>query len=159
MDSCRHSCVKYFVLVFNLLFALAGLTVVGLGAYIQIGARHYLDFLNSTYLNIPIIFIVLGSVIFLVSFFACCGAMMEKQVMVYIYSFLMCVILLAQFGSSIAAFVLKVKRDLHFVFLKGLNSVSLISPTLSRLKCTMVWRITTRQAMRASRKPGIMCRR
>ena len=120
MDSCRHSCVKYFVLVFNLLFALAGLTILGLGAYMQIAARHYLDFLNSTYLNIPIIFIVLGSVIFLVSFFACCGAMTEKQAMVYIYSVLMIIILLAQFGSSIAAFVLKVKEtSFVFVFLKA----------------------------------------
>ena len=116
MDSCRHSCVKYFVLVFNLLFALAGLTIVGLGAYMQIAARHYLDFLNSAYLNIPIIFIVLGSVIFLVSFLACCGAMTEKQAMVYIYSVLMIIILLAQFGSSITAFVLKVKETSFVLF-------------------------------------------
>ena len=43
MDSCRHSCVKYFVLVFNLLFALAGLTIVGLGAYMQKKQQHSLN--------------------------------------------------------------------------------------------------------------------
>ena len=61
MDTCRHTCVKYIILVFNLLFALAGLVIVGLGTYIQLGARHYLDFLDSAYLNIPILFIILGA--------------------------------------------------------------------------------------------------
>ena len=51
---------------------------------------------------------VAGCIIFSISFFACCGACSEKSWMVYIYTFLMIVILLAQFGSSIAAFVLKV---------------------------------------------------
>ena len=126
MESARHSCVKYFLLVFNLLFALAGLTIVGLGTYIQVGARHYLDFLNSTYLNIPILFIVLGSVIFIVSFCACCGALTEKHWMVYIYSFLMTVILLAQFGSSIAAFILKVRTQTYVsVFLGPIGPLEL----------------------------------
>ena len=60
MDTCWHSCVKYFIVIFNLLLALAGLAIVGVGAYIQIGAKHYLDFLDSTYLNTPIVFIVVG---------------------------------------------------------------------------------------------------
>ena len=125
MDTCWHSCVKYFIVIFNLLLALAGLAIIGVGAYIQIGAKHYLDFLDSTYLNTPIVFIIVGKdlnqynilteshsppagiVIFLISFFACCGSLSEKSCMVYVYSGLMIVILLAQFGSAIAAFVLK----------------------------------------------------
>merc|ERR1719210_2990929 len=63
MDTCWHSCIKYIIVIFNLLLALAGLAIIGVGAYIQIGAKHYLDFLDTT--------------------------------------------LLAQFGSAIAAFVLK----------------------------------------------------
>ena len=60
MDTCWHSCVKYFIVIFNLLLALAGLAIIGVGAYIQIGAKHYLDFLDSTYLNTPIVFIIVG---------------------------------------------------------------------------------------------------
>ena len=44
----------------GLLLALAGLAIIGVGAYIQIGAKHYLDFLDSTYLNTPIVFIIVG---------------------------------------------------------------------------------------------------
>ena len=100
--------------LFNLLLALAGLAIIGVGAYIQIGAKHYLDFLDSTYLNTPIVFIIVGQihfninivihqvisgiVIFLISFLACCGSLSEKSCMVYIYSGLMVTILLAQFG-------------------------------------------------------------
>jgi len=107
MDTCWHSCVKYLIFIFNLLFALAGLVILALGTYIQIGSKHYLDFLDSTYLNIPIIFIVLGCVIFIIAFFACCGACSETSWMVKLYSGLMIMVLLGQFGSSIAAFVLK----------------------------------------------------
>ena len=60
MDTCWHSCVKYIIVIFNLLLALAGLAIIGVGAYIQIGAKHYLDFLDSTYLNTPIVFIIVG---------------------------------------------------------------------------------------------------
>ena len=108
METCWQSCVKYLVLIFNLLFALAGLIIIGLGAYIQIEGKNYLDFLDSTYFTIPILFIILGSIIFIIAFFACCGACSEKSWMVYVYSVLMIAVLLGQFGSSICAFVLKV---------------------------------------------------
>ena len=50
---------------------------------------------------------ITGIVTFFIAFCACCGACKEQSWMVYIYSVLMLLILLTQFGSSIAAFVLK----------------------------------------------------
>ena len=61
MDTCWHSCIKYIIVIFNLLLALAGLAIIGVGTYIQIGAKHYLDFLDSSYLNTPIVFIIVGN--------------------------------------------------------------------------------------------------
>ena len=110
MESCSQSCVKYTVFVFNLLFALAGLIILGLGVYVKVGSQDYLDFLDSTFINLPILFIIIGSVIFFIAFFACCGACSERSWMVYLYAVMMIVILLTQFGASIAAFVLKVRN-------------------------------------------------
>jgi len=106
MNSCWQSFVKYFVVIFNLFFALAGLVLIGLGTYLQVKAKQYLDFLNSTYTNTPIVLIIIGVAIFIVAFLACCGACTEKSWMVYTYSGILLAILLTQFGAGIAAFVL-----------------------------------------------------
>jgi CD63 antigen len=60
MNSCCQSLVKYSLFIFNLVFALAGLFLIGLGTYIQIHAKHYLDFLGSSYINTPIVLIIVG---------------------------------------------------------------------------------------------------
>jgi len=99
--------VKYSIFIFNFLFAVVGLALIGLGAYMQTYAQHYLDFLNKSYANTPTIIIVPGVAVFVVAFFACCGACSESSLMVYTYSVIVAGFLVAQFGAGIAAFVLK----------------------------------------------------
>jgi hypothetical protein len=38
----------------------AGVILMGVGAYVQVGARNYLNFLSETYLNTPIFIIIAG---------------------------------------------------------------------------------------------------
>eukprot|EP00088_Acartia_fossae_P048720 TRINITY_DN5320_c0_g1_i2.p1 TRINITY_DN5320_c0_g1~~TRINITY_DN5320_c0_g1_i2.p1 ORF type:complete len:236 (+),score=49.67 TRINITY_DN5320_c0_g1_i2:60-767(+) len=106
MDCCA-SIAKYLIFFINFLFALVGLLLIGLGAYIQLSAKEYLDFLSDNYLNTPIFIIIVGVVIFVVAFFGCCGAWNESACMIYTYAFFLVVILIAQIGAGIAAFVLK----------------------------------------------------
>ena len=47
-----------------------GLGLIGLGAYIQISAKSYLDFLSDNYLNTPILIIILGQYPFIEA--SCC---------------------------------------------------------------------------------------
>merc|ERR1719209_921048 len=107
MNSCCQSLVKYSIFIFNLLFALAGVALIGIGTYIQIHGKHYFDFLSSTYINTPIVIIIVGVAIFIIAFCACCGAVSENSWMVYAYSGILVVILLTQFGAGITAFVMK----------------------------------------------------
>ena len=107
MKTCSESCVKYTVFTFNLLFAAAGLLIICLGVFLNVKSQDFITFLDNTFINIPILFIVLGAVIFIIAFFACCGACSERSWMLYFFSVLMIVVLLTQFGSSIAAFVMK----------------------------------------------------
>jgi CD63 antigen len=53
----------------------------------------YLDFLGNEFLSAPMLFIIVGVVIFLVAFFGCCGAIKENNCMMMtvrdiIYGFL-----------------------------------------------------------------------
>ena len=54
------------------------------------------------------IYALLGTIIFVVAFFGCCGSCSENTCMVYTFAFLLFFILLAQFGAAIAAFVFEI---------------------------------------------------
>eukprot|EP00092_Neocalanus_flemingeri_P035913 GFUD01039102.1.p1 GENE.GFUD01039102.1~~GFUD01039102.1.p1 ORF type:complete len:238 (+),score=48.72 GFUD01039102.1:81-794(+) len=103
MENCCESIVKYFMVLCNILFALAGVALIGFGAYAQIAAKDYLNFLGDNYVNTPIFIIILGGVVFAIAFFGCCGAWQEKKLLIA----LLVIILIAQIGAAIAAFVLK----------------------------------------------------
>lgn len=107
MDNCCESMVKYFMLLVNLIFAIAGIFLIGVGTFIQVNAKTYLDFLSDNYLNTPIFIIVLGVIIFVVAFFGCCGAWQESSCMIYIYAMFISVLLICECGAAIAAFMLK----------------------------------------------------
>ena len=55
-----ESIIKYFMVLCNILFALAGLVLIGFGAYAQFEAKDYLNFLGDNYVNTPIFVIILG---------------------------------------------------------------------------------------------------
>lgn len=122
MDGCCESLVKYFMVLCNILFALAGLALIVFGAYVQIDAKDYLNFLGDNYVNTPIFIIILGGVIFVIALFGCCGAWQEKQCLIYTYSVILVIILIAQVAAAIAAFVLKgdLRREISVNMEKGL---------------------------------------
>lgn len=120
MEGCCESLVKYFMVLCNVLFALAGCVLIGFGAYTQLEAKDYLNFLGDNYVNTPIFIIIVGLVIFVVSFFGCCGALKEKKFLIYIYATIIFLILVAQIGAAIAAFVLK--GDVEGAINKNMNN-------------------------------------
>ena len=124
MESCCASLVKYFMFICNILFALVGCILIGFGAYTQLESKDYLNFLGDNYVNTPIFIIILGKflfllryfcsrknqaksisvsggVIFVISFFGCCGAYNENKCMMYTYGFLLFIILIAQVGHKV----------------------------------------------------------
>eukprot|EP00088_Acartia_fossae_P050658 TRINITY_DN5676_c0_g1_i1.p1 TRINITY_DN5676_c0_g1~~TRINITY_DN5676_c0_g1_i1.p1 ORF type:complete len:237 (+),score=53.48 TRINITY_DN5676_c0_g1_i1:128-838(+) len=107
METCCESLIKYFMVICNCVFALIGMVLIGFGAYVQIEAKDYVNFLGDNYVNTPIFVIILGGIIFVISFFGCCGACHESKCMMYTYGFFLFFILIAQIGAGIAAFALK----------------------------------------------------
>jgi CD63 antigen len=124
MHNCCETIVKYLLVILNLIFALTGLALVSLGAYVQIKAENLLDFLGDNYVNTPIFFMIIGVVIFIISFFGCCGAFSESPCMIYTYAFFLVFILIAELGAGIAAYMLKadVKKVLSTNMMLGMNN-------------------------------------
>jgi len=107
MENCCESIVKYFMVLCNILFALAGIILIGFGAYAQIAAKDYLNFLGDNYVNTPIFIIILGGVVFAIALFGCCGAWKENKCLIYTYGTILFFILIAQVAAGIAAFALR----------------------------------------------------
>ena len=96
MENCCDSLFKTIIMLFNLIFALVGLVLMGFGVYVQLEAKDYLNFLGDNYTNTPVFVIILGAIIFVVAFFGCCGAIKENKCMMYTYGLLLFIILIAQ---------------------------------------------------------------
>merc|ERR1719334_2450011 len=56
---------------------------------------------------ISVLVMLVGVITFIISFIGCCGSCNENSCMVYTYSGLLLLILLAEFGAGIAALVLR----------------------------------------------------
>ena len=88
--------VKVDFVVFNLIFALVGLVLMGLGVFVQVEAKDYLNFLGNNYTGLLVFIILLGASIYMVAIiFGCCGAIKENKCLMYTYGFLLFVILIA----------------------------------------------------------------
>lgn len=105
--NCFENLIKYIMFFVNALFVLAGIVLIGFGAYAQIKSKNVLNFVGDNYTNTPIAIVVLGVIIFAIAFFGCCGTCKDNKCMMYTYGILLAVVLIAQVGGGIAAFAMK----------------------------------------------------
>lgn len=102
-------CVKYILFAFNLLFFLAGLGLIITGAVVQTRFRTYFDFFGGSFSGAAIVLIVIGSIIFIIGFFGCCGAYKENYCMTMTFAALLIIIFIVEIGAGIAAYIMKEK--------------------------------------------------
>lgn len=68
----------------NILLQLCGLAILVLGVLVQVRNKHYSDHLDEITRNLTfpsITLIVIGSIIFIIAFLGCCGAIRESHCM------------------------------------------------------------------------------
>jgi CD63 antigen len=108
---CGASVAKYLVFIFNGLFFLAGIALITVGSLaITHNQDVYDDILPSNapdLSGVAIVYITVGAIVTIVSFFGCCGAIRESTCMLNTFAILLILIVLAEFGVAIAALVLR----------------------------------------------------
>ncbi|XP_069086727.1 CD63 antigen [Pleurodeles waltl] len=102
-------CVKYLVFIFNFLFWIAGIALIGLGIYVQIQLNKSIIIQDASSSGAPIVIIIVGAVIFVVSFFGCCGAWKENYCMVTTFAIILTLIFLVEVAAAIAGYIFKDK--------------------------------------------------
>lgn len=88
VTACISQSRKYFQ-IFGFILILAGIVT-------QLAYRQYLDFLDHGLLSIPVLLILTGLVIFLISVCGCCGSLSEHHCLTSTYSWVLGTLFLLQ---------------------------------------------------------------
>ncbi|XP_033225415.1 CD63 antigen-like [Belonocnema kinseyi] len=107
MESCGMSAIKYFVFLFNLIFAISGIGVIAAGAAILADIGDFSRFLEARILAPPIVLIVAGVIVFIIAFLGCYGAIKENYNMLIAFSVALLIILIIELAVGIAAAVFR----------------------------------------------------
>ncbi|XP_008198179.1 CD63 antigen [Tribolium castaneum] len=103
-----QECVKFVVLAFNLVFVLVGAALITLGSLYLANLNDITKAIPDPYDHfnlIPILTIVIGSIIFLISFFGCCGACRNSPCLLSTYAVILLIIFIAQIAIGVFAFL------------------------------------------------------
>lgn len=103
---CGVTMVKYILFILNLLCVLGGIAILTLGIvfYLKINAIEDV-FQNINVIVVPVAFIIFGSMILMISFFGCCGAIKDSYFMMLTYSFFLMALLIVQIILGVIVFV------------------------------------------------------
>ena len=113
MDFCAPM-AKLFIYIFNFIFGIAGIAFVGLGMYLALSMKVYLNFLeeslpegeqNFSILNYSIL--ILGFVLLMISFLGCYALCTEGKCLVRTFAVLLSFILLAQVALAVGVYIFK----------------------------------------------------
>ncbi|XP_019875684.2 CD151 antigen-like [Aethina tumida] len=102
---CATGIVKYIVFLANLVFALAGLALVIIGCLYKFNYSDITKALPSDFGLAPILFIIIGAIVFITAFFGCCGAVRESTCMLTTYAIILLTIFIIQVAIGVYAFI------------------------------------------------------
>ncbi|CAO1316999.1 unnamed protein product [Diamesa serratosioi] len=101
------SCVKYTLFFLNFIFVITGIVILSVGLTVQ-GIYHgYSDFLDQQFFTLPTFLVVIGSLVFLIAFFGCFGAIKENYCMVLTFSILLLIVFILELSAGVTGYILR----------------------------------------------------
>ncbi|KAM9815698.1 CD151 antigen isoform 1-T1 [Syngnathus typhle] len=103
-NKCGIICLKYMLLMFNILFWVAGGAVLAVGVWTLVEKRDYISLLNSNfYTASAYVLIVAGAVVIVTGIIGCCATLGEMKRLLIVYLvLLLCVFLLEVIAGVLA---------------------------------------------------------
>ncbi|KAK3918683.1 Tetraspanin-33, partial [Frankliniella fusca] len=103
-------CVKYMIFFLNFIFWLFGGLLIGIGLYAFVDKWQDKEFVKveniyDVILNVSLVMILAGGVVFIVSFAGCVGALRENTCLLKFYSLCLLVFFLLEMAVAIMGFV------------------------------------------------------
>ncbi|KAH0616682.1 hypothetical protein JD844_027986 [Phrynosoma platyrhinos] len=102
------SCMKYSMFIFNFLFWVCGCIILGVSIWLRVSKSAQEEFkIDSSLFSGVDLLIAVGSIIMVLGFLGCCGAMKESQCMLLLFFIGLLAILLLQIVAGILGAVYK----------------------------------------------------
>lgn len=107
--SCRMKCLKMTLFVFNFIFWVCGIAVLGIGIWSRVDSKDWDSLLgdDNTVLNAANIMIAAGIFVMIIGFLGCCGAVKESKVLLILYAILLILIFIMEIAAGIYAYTKK----------------------------------------------------
>lgn len=105
----HYSCIKVTLLILNTVFLIVGIILFAVGGYAHSQLMEVSELVST---GLPIGIIILGVLIFLLSFFGCCGAIIENRLFLLIYIFILLALMICQIAIGGAAYHLAENIDI-----------------------------------------------
>lgn len=99
--------VKYLLFLFNFLFVITGIAIMAIGLTVQGAYHNFREILDPQFFSVPTFLVVIGSFIFVIAFFGCCGAYKENYCMTLTFSILLVFIFILELAAGISGYVLR----------------------------------------------------
>lgn len=97
--------IKILLFIFNFIFAVCGLGILTVGVLVHLQLSNVTEQLDINVMFPSITLIVVGSIVFVISFFGCCGAIRSSHCMIVTFASMLMFILLLQVAIAVFAFV------------------------------------------------------
>ncbi|XP_058485649.1 tetraspanin-18-like isoform X1 [Solea solea] len=103
------SCMKYLMFIFNFFIFLGGFLLLGVSIWVLVDPLGFREIMAVNPLLFPGVYVVLamGSMLFLLGFLGCCGAIRENKCLLLFFSMLILFIFLAELAAAILAFLFR----------------------------------------------------
>ncbi|KAL5270430.1 hypothetical protein ACHWQZ_G001222 [Mnemiopsis leidyi] len=109
---CSHLCsqvIRTVLFIFNFIFWALGGTLLVLGVYLKIEYRSLDDISEDNFGTWMYGLIIVGSIIFVISFLGCCGTLLQSNNLLMLYFMLLILLVFTQIGCGIWAYTIRNK--------------------------------------------------
>lgn len=97
--------VKYIIFFINILFWFLSVLILGVGIFVMVEKREVYSKLTDLYYDPAVIFVVLGGLMFVITFTGCIGALRENTCLLAFYAGTITVLLILEIVCGIVGFV------------------------------------------------------
>lgn len=96
--------IKYVLIISNIIFSIAGLAIAGLGIAVHIQLEQIATAIPVDLSALSIGIIVLGCIVFMIAYLACCGAIRESNCMLISYALFMAILAAVKIYITVVVF-------------------------------------------------------
>lgn len=108
MGQSGYTCVRYIFCYLNILLWLSGCGILGVGIWLHVSHSGYTTLLPQyALIGADVLLITLGVIMFVVTFFGCCGSWFQSRCMLVTYFGLVIFLFLTEFMFATLAFVFR----------------------------------------------------